>query len=72
MIDEKHEGVKFKDHGGWAEQPGHPIWVREYESMEEFSKVWSDEEYQTEFIKIGRLVKNLRMRILRPIIHTPP
>jgi len=33
----KHEGVKHKDLGTWADQPGHLTSLLEYESMEEFS-----------------------------------
>jgi quinol monooxygenase YgiN len=57
---------------GWSAAPGHLVLIEEYESMEEFSKIWSDEEYQKKLIKLNRLVKNLSIRILRPAIPTPP
>jgi hypothetical protein len=40
------------------------VLVDEYESMEEFSRLWSDEEHRRQLIKLGRLVKNLTIRIL--------
>jgi hypothetical protein len=46
-----HESVKYKDLGTWADQPGHLTFLTEYESMEEFSKVWSDEEFQKYLVK---------------------
>ena len=72
FLQKKHEGVKRKSLGGWVEQPGCVVDMTEYESMEEFSKIWSDEEVQRELINFGRLVKNLKMRILRPSIMAPP
>ena len=72
FFQKKHEGVKFKNLGGWAEQPGHVVALTEYESMEEFSKIWSDEEVQRELIKLARHVKNFRVHILRPTITAPP
>ena len=57
---------------GWSAAPGHIVRIQEYESMEEFSKLWSDEEYHKKLIKLNRLVKNLSIRILRPAIPAPP
>lgn len=64
----KHEGVKFKDLGGWSDNPGCVMFVTEYESMEEFSKVWSDEEFQIELVKLRNHCKSFRTRIMRPTV----
>ena len=56
--------VKMVYSGGWSDGTGHMVLIEEYESMEEFSKLWSDEEHQRKMIKLGRLVKNLDIRIL--------
>ena len=58
-------------HKAWSAAPGHLVMIEEYESMEEFSKLWSDEEYHKKMIKLRRLVKNLSIRILRPAIPAP-
>jgi hypothetical protein len=42
--EQKHEGIKYKELGGWGVQPGKIVYLYEYESMEEFSKIWSDME----------------------------
>ena len=69
---EKHEGVKFKYLGSWAEQPGHTLHLYEYESMEEFSKIWSDMEVQKQLVKMRNLVEDFRTRIMRPDLDVPP
>ena len=68
----KLEGVKSKFLGGWADTPGCPMLVYEFESMEEFSKVWSDEEWQKELVILRNHLKSFRMRIMRPDIDAPP
>ena len=70
--EKKHEGVKYKYLGGWAEQPGHVIHLYEYESMEEFSKVWSDMDVQKQLVKARNLVEDFRIRIMRPDFDVPP
>ena len=64
--------VKRTYSGYWSDGVGHRVNIEEYESMEEFSKLWSDEELQRILVKFGRLVKNLSIRILRPAINAPP
>jgi hypothetical protein len=66
--EKKHEGVKFKSLGGWSDQPGCVVTMAEYESMEEFSKVWSDEEFQKELLKHRNLVETMKIRIMRPTV----
>ena len=56
--------VKRVYSGGWSDGTGHMVLIEEYESMEEFSRLWSDEEHQRKLIRLGRLVKNLSIRIL--------
>ena len=68
----KHEDVKYKYLGSWAEQPGHTFHLYEYESMEEFSKIWSDVEVQRQLVSLRNLVKDFRIRIMRPDLDMPP
>ena len=68
----QHERIKYKYLGSWAEQPGETIHLYEYESMEEFSKIWSDMEIQKQFVKARNLVEDFRIRILRPDLDIPP
>ena len=63
-----YEGVTFKNLGGWSDYPGWVMYVEEFESMEEFSKVWSNEEYQKEILKLRNHVKSFKMRIMRPTV----
>ena len=68
---EKHEGIKYKELGGWGTQPGEVTNLFEYESMEEFSKIWSDMEIQAAFVKYRNLVKDLKIEIWRPSVSLP-
>jgi len=63
-----YEGVKWKNLGGWSDNPGWVLWIAEFESMEEFSKVWSNEEYQKEILKLRNHLKSFKMKIMRPTI----
>jgi hypothetical protein len=66
--EKKHEGVKHNDLGGWSDRPGNVMYVVEYESMEEFSKVWSDEEFQKGLLILRNNLKSFNMRIMRPTV----
>ena len=68
IIQKKHEGVKYKRLGGWSATAGKVVWVSEYESMEEFSKVWSDEEYQKGLVELRNHVKGYKTMIMRPTV----
>lgn len=68
MWQKKHEGVKFNYLGDWSDNPGCVMYVNEYESMEEFSKVWSDEELQKELVKLRNHCKTIKIRIMRPTV----
>jgi hypothetical protein len=64
----KHEGVKWKNLGGWSDSPGEVMNVAEYESMEELSKVWSDEEFQKALVTLRNHCKSYKIRIMRPTV----
>ena len=68
----KHEGIKYKELGGWGVQPGKLVYLYEYESMEEFSKIWSDMEIQARLVKLRNLCKDFKIKIWRPTVSVPP
>ena len=68
IMQKKHEGIKSKNLGGWSATPGTVVWVREYESMEELSKLWSDEEVQKRLLELRNDVKDYKAYIMRPVI----
>jgi hypothetical protein len=51
---------------GWANGTGKVIFMGEYENIDDFSKVWSNKEYQNKMAKISNLVHNMNMRIFYP------
>ena len=63
-----HEGVKSTSLGGWSDNPGSVMGVTEYENMEEFSKVWSNEEFHKGAVILRNLCNSYKMRIMRPTI----
>jgi hypothetical protein len=69
---EKHEGIKYKELGGWGTQPGKVTFLFEYESMEEFTKIWSDMEIQAFLVKYRNLVKDFEVEIWRPTVSVRP
>ena len=68
MWEKKHEGVKCKSLGGWSDNPGCVMNIVEYDSMEEFSKVWSDEEFQKELVNLRNHCESYKQRIMRPTV----
>ena len=69
--EKKHEGIKYKELGGWSTQPGKVTNLFEYESMEEFTKIWSDMEIHAFIVKYRNLVKDLKIEIWRPSVQLP-
>jgi hypothetical protein len=58
-------GIKWKaedytDGSGW-----YVAWM-EFETMEEFTKIWTDEVFQRMFTRFSNLVDDCKVRILRP------
>lgn len=56
----------------WTDGTGHNIYIQEFESMEDFAKVWGDDEYHRCFVRFCRLVDNATRRIVRDGIGVPP
>jgi uncharacterized protein (DUF1330 family) len=68
LVKKKLEGVKGKYLGSWSDNPGRMMNVLEFESMEELSKVWSDEEYQKSLLRLRNHLKSQKIRIMRPTV----
>jgi DNA-binding PadR family transcriptional regulator len=68
LMNKKLEGVKYKFLGGWSDNPGWVMSVTEFESMEEFAKVWGDEEVQKSLLRLRNHCKSVRVRIMRPTV----
>jgi hypothetical protein len=56
---------------GWADGTGHIISLWEFESMEDFAKLWNDIEFQRGHVRFYRVVDNFRIRICRPAALHP-
>lgn len=67
----RKEGVKWEA-SSWADGTGHIIAWHEFETLEDFSKIWNDTEYQEMTARWTYLVDNARARILRPSISVEP
>ena len=68
LVEEK--GIKVKG-GVWSDNTGHMIGWREFETMEDFSKMWEDERYQQMWAAWVYLVDNAKIRLLRPTLTIP-
>ena len=65
----KHEGVKYVRRGSWTDNPGYCMGVAEYESMEEFSKVYSDQELHEALVILRKHMKSVKTRVMRPCVQ---
>ena len=65
------EGIKFTS-SAWNDNSNHTIiWV-EFETVEDFAKLWGDHEFQSMMSSRAMLVDNCNVRILRPGIRKIP
>ena len=56
---------------GWAENTGHFVVLYNFETVEDFSKVWGDERWHQNVARWTYLVDNARMRLLRSYVTMP-
>ena len=68
MVEEK--GIKFKG-SAWSDNTGHMVGWAEFETMEDFSKMWEDERNQQMWAAWVYLVDSARIRLLRPSLDVP-
>jgi len=68
LVEEK--GIKLK-FSGWADGTGHIVTWWEFETMEDFAKMWNDEKWQQMIARWTYLVDNASVRLLRPAITVP-
>ena len=60
------EGVKWKILG-LTDNTRRRLELHTFETMEDFEKIWSDEDFQKMSTQHSRLVDNASVRILRPL-----
>ena len=54
-------------HRAWTDgNGGHVMCTAEFESMENYAKVWNDLEYHRRHARFYRIVDNFKMRVCRP------
>jgi len=68
LVEEKGIKAKFS---GWADCTGHIVVWWEFETMEDFAKMWNDEKWQQIWARWTYLVDNASIRLLRPSITLP-
>jgi len=56
----------------WTQGMGHEVVLEEFESLEEFARAWSDDEYKKMWTLGMRKVDNATCRVLRSSIQVPP
>jgi len=66
----REEGVKWEI-TGWSDNTGHIVGWWEFETMEDFAKIWTDEEFQQIMARHAYLADNISFRLLRPTITLP-
>ena len=59
------EGVKWK-RASWADGSGLMLAWYEFESLEDFNKVWGDDEFQSNLSRWSFFVDNCKIKIWRP------
>ena len=67
----REEGVKCKV-TDYADGSNSFVGWFEFETMEDFSKIWGDDEFQEIFTRWSYYVDNCKARILRPMISLKP
>jgi len=67
----EEEGLVFK-RNGWSDSTRHMVGLWEFESAADFAKLWDDEEFHKICSEYSYLVKNMKLRILRPGIELEP
>jgi hypothetical protein len=50
----------------WAKGTGNIVWLLEFEDIDDFSKLWSNEKYQRSVVGISHFVDNMTMRVFHP------
>ena len=68
LVEEK--GIKSKG-DWWSDNTGHMVSWFEFETLEDFAKMWNDERFQQIWARLAFLVDNARIRLLRQAITIP-
>ena len=65
------EGVKWKI-SGWSDGSGLMLGLHEFDTLEDFNKVWGDEEFQINMARWSYFVDNCKIKVWRPPNQLPP
>ena len=66
----KEKGIKVES-TAWSDNTGHMINWNEFETVEDFAKLWEDEGWQQRLAAFQHLLDNMRIRLLRPSLTIP-
>jgi hypothetical protein len=69
------EGIKYTWLGAWTDRPGFHVSLIMFDSMEEYSKLWSNNDYHVGLNKHKRMCKSLKVRMFKPTgftLKNPP
>lgn len=70
-IDRINKMGLVKRHRAWTDGTGgHIMYTAEFDSMEDYAKVWNDLEYHRRHARFYRIVDNFKMRVCRPAALT--
>ena len=69
--EKKDKEVKVR-RTGWSNGTGFVIGWWEFETLEDFNKVWGDEEFQIMMARYSYFVDNAKMQVLWPSKSIPP
>lgn len=66
----RNEGIKY-EMSLWSDNTGHMVGWMEFETEEDFAKIWGDDEFQHFMARRAYFVDNASHRLLRPTISLP-
>jgi len=66
----REEGIKYES-SVWSDNTGHMVGWFEYETEEDFVKMWGDDEFHHIMARRAYYVDNASHRLLRPTIRLP-
>jgi hypothetical protein len=70
VIGKMLEGIKVKWLGAWSDRPGYHMILLMFDSMEEYSKLWSNQEFHMELHKFRRVTESFNIRMFKPTGYT--
>jgi hypothetical protein len=69
------DGIKYQWLGAWTDRPGFHMILIMFDSMEEYSKLWCNQEYHMGLNNFKRNCKSFTVRMFKPtgfMLRNPP